>query len=247
VRLVLAALAGVVPLGLGGVDASGPVAGDGRVAWSENGSVYVAHEGGTAERVARGTAAGFSGRTVVYLDRGTLHVGARTIALGATDARWAGGHVLSVRPRPDGKLEVAVDGRVLDRVGGHRPRVVLGQLNARHAVWTEGVDGVFRVVVADLRTHRVARLPGPNPYRNPQFGASVTAGGTVYFGRSGTGCGGAAILRRAHGRTTQLLRLPPVLDFETSWYDAGALYLHVLNCDSLISHLEKLPLPRAWR
>jgi hypothetical protein len=226
---------GLVPLGVGGVDAQGLVAGGGRLWWTENGSVWTAREGGHAHRVAAGSAAGVG----AWLHRGVLHVGGRRIRIArATDARYGGGRALAVRPRPDGALEVVLGGRVVSVVGGHRPYVRLGQVDARHAVWTEGRDGVYRVVL-DGRP-----LPGANAYRHPQFGASVTPGGAVFFGRSGNDCGGATIYRYAHGATTTLLRLPSWEDFDTSWYADGALYLVAVDCHALTFHLAKLPLPK---
>lgn len=240
-RATAVLLATLTPLGFGGAPASGAVAGAGRVAWTENGVVYVAREGGRARRVARGSAAGIEGSHVAYLEQGVLYIGARRIALrGAADARFGGGRVLWQRRRADGSIEVLIGRRVVSVVGGHRPYVQLGQIDARHAVWTEGRDNAY-VVVEDGRA-----IPGPAAYRTPQFGAAVAPDGTLFLGRSAIGCGErTSIVRRAHGRTTTLLRLPRGEDFDTLWWSRGALYVAVVDCSARTVHLAKLSLRSA--
>jgi hypothetical protein len=220
-----------VPLAFGGAHASAPVARAHVVWWTEGGYVYAAREHGHAHRVARGTAAGVG----AYLDRGVLHVGRRRIALPrASEARWGGGRVLWSRYRPDGAIEVFVGRRRMSVVGGHRPYVRLGQIDAHHAVWTEGRASLHEVIEDG---HGI----GKRDYRRPRFAASVAPDGTLYFGESGFGCGSnVRVLRRRRGRTTVVATLPRGTDLETTWYADGALYAETFDCKLRWSELEKV-------
>ncbi|MGH3041034.1 MAG: hypothetical protein ACRDNG_04730 [Gaiellaceae bacterium] len=77
--------------------------------------------------------------------------------------------------------------------GGTRTIAEPGQVNGNYAVWfrcTPACD----VFLYDIAARTTARIP--NPGRRQQYDPSVTSDGTVYFVRSGRGCGAAVRLVR---------------------------------------------------
>ena len=76
---------------------------------------------------------------------------------------------------------------------GRRTIAESGQVSGNYAVWyrcTPACD-VFLYDIAARTTTRI-----PNPGRRQQYGPSVTSDGTVYFVRSGRGCGASVRLVR---------------------------------------------------
>jgi hypothetical protein len=228
----------IVPVGVGGDHASTPIVVGRTTAWSQDGRAYVAHDGRT-RLVGSGKAIGIDGTNVVLLRGRELVDGRRRRTIDATDARWGDGHVLSVHPDPDGRISVAVDGHVIEHVQADNPKVYLGQINARYAVWTAGGGGHYYVERYRLRTHRIDRVPGGD-YHHPQYGAAVDPNGAVYYARSGSGCGGATLYRWSRGRTTPLTRLARSQDYASSWYSGGAIYFDLGDCAGREHHLVRL-------
>jgi hypothetical protein len=98
-----------------------------------------------------------------------------------------------------------------------------GQVNGNHAVWGQDVrsqeDG--SLLDADVRSHDIAagtttRLA--KPAGTLQYASSVSADGTVYFGRSGFGCGLDVQLmaRSPDGTDSVLYDFPRGRDFAVS-------------------------------
>ena len=228
----------IVPLHIGGPHAQGPVAAGAAIAWTEDGSAYIARNG-TTQRVAAGEAIGIDGKYVVVLRAGRLTIGARERRVDATDGRWGSGHLLTVHLDPDGRVSVVVDGRTIEHVRGDNPHVYPGQINARYAVWTAGGAGRYRVERYDLQTRRVLRIPGDAPAR-PQYGAAVDSKGSVYFARSGFACGGGTLFRWRAGVTTKLATLKRSEDYGSAWFAGASVYFDLGDCAGRSQRLVRL-------
>jgi hypothetical protein len=106
----------------------------------------------------------------------------------------------------------------VEALGGHNPFVDAGQVNGRYAVWASCPDGACDVYRYDIKTRRHLKMPNKDRYQHPQYGPSVLADGTVYFGRSGSNCGSSVkLVRYFHGSARTLLTLPPGQDFAASY------------------------------
>lgn len=98
--------------------------------------------------------------------------------------------------------------RVLDSIRRANSVLHPGQVNGNFAVWVKcpsrHVCNVFRYDIAAGTKTQI-----PNPSGGPQYAASVTPTGTVYFVRSGKGCGIRVQLMRIGlvGPATRLLSL----------------------------------------
>jgi hypothetical protein len=200
--------------------------------------VFARRDGGRRHRVnPRGTHAlmgGIDGTTLVYqLLRGRGSDVAfydvrsrrrlRTPSTLATrgwewDPTISGNDVLFGRGRPQNH---AVERRVVlyDRstsralilatTAGGAYSVVPGQVNGDYAVYWQcfRVCNVFRYQISTAR-----RIHVPNNGRQ-EYAPSVTPSGTVYFARSGFGCGtGVRLFRFAGGRVTPLAAFPAGVD-----------------------------------
>ena len=123
--------------------------------------------------------------------------------------------------------------RVLAR-GGARTYFGPGQVNGKWAVWMVQRPGSrFRVVRYNIKKGTDRKVPG----RRHHYAPSVTPRGTVYFGRSGRGCGTHARLVRWTGRGQSVLRRFRVgNDFATTFVyrtDQGRIQVFhdKINCD----------------
>lgn len=102
--------------------------------------------------------------------------------------------------------------------------VYVGQVNGNYAVWHQDTYSARNdaLVDADVYFHDIAgnltaRLA--NPQGTVQYGPSVSANGTVYFGRSGFGCGlDTQLVQQALDGTESILHdFPNGRDFASSY------------------------------
>lgn len=100
----------------------------------------------------------------------------------------------------------------------------VGQVNGNYAVWNQDTFSVQadEFVDADVYLHdiggkKMARLA--NPQGTVQYGPSVSANGTVYFGRSGFGCGldTQLVQQTLEGTESILHDFPNGRDFASSY------------------------------
>jgi hypothetical protein len=97
-----------------------------------------------------------------------------------------------------------------------------GEVNGDYAVWTKcehATCAAYRYAIAEGLT-----TPLPPPAGKAHYAASVDASGTVYVGRSGSGCGNGAEIWRYPlvGLPTLLLKLPRGQDFRFTYATAGS-------------------------
>jgi hypothetical protein len=97
-----------------------------------------------------------------------------------------------------------------------------GQVNGSFAVWDRSVVKRGAVVSCEVFVYDIAAgttTQIPNPNHRCQYAPSVTATGTVYYGRSGMGCGLSARLVSypPGGPATTLVSLPRGTDFYSSY------------------------------
>lgn len=102
--------------------------------------------------------------------------------------------------------------------------VYVGQVNGNYAVWHQDTYSVQNdalldadVYLHDIAAKTTARLA--NPQGTVQYGPSVSADGTVYFGRSGFGCGlnTQLVQQTLDGTESVLYDFPNGLDFASSY------------------------------
>jgi hypothetical protein len=100
------------------------------------------------------------------------------------------------------------------------------QVNGNYAVWMQTVISkkTGRPVTGDVFLYDIAaetttKIPHADPERPAQYGPSVDADGTVYFGRSSNACGENAqlISRQLDGTETVLYEFPTNRDFGFSF------------------------------
>jgi hypothetical protein len=98
------------------------------------------------------------------------------------------------------------------------------QVNGNYAVWEQLVnpqtgDLSEDVFLYDISAATTTRIPSPDGKRPYQYGPSVDVAGTVYFGRSNSGCGENTHLvsRDLDGTETVLYEFPAHLDFESTY------------------------------
>jgi WD40 repeat protein len=125
-------------------------------------------------------------------------------------------------------------GRVttIDRMRGRRSYLVPGQMNGRYATWVKCTSrcDIYRY---DASTRKKIRVPNPNIV--DLFGPSVTADGTVYFGRSSGKCGrDIRLVKYEDGKVSVVMDLAPGHDFFTSFVferdGKTGLYFDMLEC-----------------
>lgn len=97
-----------------------------------------------------------------------------------------------------------------------------GQVNGTWATWERCGGTTCNVFVRDLVGGVTTQLP--NPGGKPQYAPSIAADGTVFYVRSGFGCGlNVRIMRNDGGVVTTLATLPSGRDsFDTYTDDSGA-------------------------
>jgi hypothetical protein len=137
--------------------------------------------------------------------------------------------------------------RILDEQIGKPKRLLSpGQVNGDFATWDRftplsHADNVFVYQISTQTTTKI-----PVPAGKGQYSSSVTPTGTVFYARSGVGCGNHVSLHEyASGTDTLLARLPNGDDsFKTFAVDEGggvtSLYFERLNCSTGQSHIDKL-------
>jgi hypothetical protein len=131
---------------------------------------------------------------------------------------------------------------VIDR--SHRPAIEPGQVNGRYAVWATGVDGVYTVHRYDAVSGKKQLLAGSNPYRDPQYAPSVSRRGTVFFARSGLGCGeGVRIIRAPlRGPEQVVASLRPGFDLLSTYAASGRLLFDRAVCKGGRVDVYQLPI-----
>jgi hypothetical protein len=98
------------------------------------------------------------------------------------------------------------------------------QMNGNYAVWQQTVYSIFGeeirndVFLYDIAAATTTKIPNADTKRPHQYGPSVDADGTMYFGRSSNGCGKNAqlISRELDGTETVLYEFQPNRDLDHS-------------------------------
>jgi hypothetical protein len=137
--------------------------------------------------------------------------------------------------------------RILDEQIG-KPRRLLspGQVNGDFATWDRYTPLSHTENVFLYQISAQAKTKIPVPTGKVQYSSSVTPTGTVFYARSGLGCGTHVTLHEyASGTDTLLARLPNGYDsFRTFAVDEGAgvtsLYFERFQCSRGKSHIYKL-------
>jgi hypothetical protein len=130
----------------------------------------------------------------------------------------------------------------------HRPsrEVSPGQVNGDYATW-ESVNrrtSVLNVFLYQISTATTTKLPRPTG--KLQYSPSVTPDDTVFYLRSGLGCGHDVLREYAAGVDTPLARLPRGYDALTNTFavDEGggitSVYFDRVQCSTGKSHIYKL-------
>lgn len=97
--------------------------------------------------------------------------------------------------------------RELQATTRSRYSLVPGQVNGDWATWTACRPNCH-IRKVNLLGESATTVPRPNSVRH-QYGASIADDGTVYFVRSGAGCGAnVRIMRRSGGSSQRLIDLP---------------------------------------
>ena len=133
---------------------------------------------------------------------------------------------------------------LVERVNRPHTEVLPGQVNGDFVTWgsLSRTDNVFRYQIS---TQTKTKIPVP-PGKLLQYASSVTPAGTVFYVRSGFGCGNHVSLREySSGTDTVLARLPSGYDsFVTFAVDEGggvtSLYFERYQCSTGKSHIYKL-------
>ena len=137
--------------------------------------------------------------------------------------------------------------RILDeRVNLPHTRVTPGQVNGDYATWETINDRklVLDVFLYQISTATTTRLPRPTG--KLQYSPSVTADGTVFYVRSGLGCGHDVLREYAAGVDTPVAVLPRGYDVFTNTFavDEGgvvtSVYFDRVQCSTGKSHIYKI-------
>ena len=114
------------------------------------------------------------------------------------------------------------EAQTLAHTNGWNRTLAPGQVNGTFVVWEKSVwkhDTLvsYEVFVYDIASGTTTQIPNPN--QKLQYGPSVTATGTVYYGRSGMGCGLSAKLMSypIGGPATTAMKFPFGTDFGDSY------------------------------
>jgi len=134
--------------------------------------------------------------------------------------------------------------RILDeRVNRFHVRVGPGQVNGDYATWEtiNGRTSVLNVFLYQISTATTTKLPRPTG--KVQYYPSVTADGTVFYLRSGLGCGHVVLRKYAAGVDTPLAVLPRGYDVLSNTFavDEGggvtSVYFDRVQCSTGKSHI----------
>jgi hypothetical protein len=138
--------------------------------------------------------------------------------------------------------------RILDeRVNRRHSQVDPGQVNGDYATWGSfnSHTHVANVFLYQISTQTKTKIPVPAG--KEQYSASVTPAGTVFYARSGVGCGNHVALREySSGTDTLLARLPTGYDVFTKTFavDEGegvtSVYFDRVQCSTGKSHIYKI-------
>lgn len=111
--------------------------------------------------------------------------------------------------------------RVLDEFPQDNRQLQPGQVNGNFVAWGRSSRSVCDVLVYDVELDRQTKVP--NPGSKCQFGPSVSADGTVYYGRGGFGCGLNSELRRypVGGPAQTLQEMPEGIEFDDTYVVDG--------------------------
>ena len=137
--------------------------------------------------------------------------------------------------------------RILDeRVNRPHTRLSPGQVNGDYATWESVNDrtlvlNVFRYQISTATTTKL-----PRPTGKLQYYPSVAPDGTVFYVRSGLGCGHTVLREYAGGVDTPLARLPRGYDVFSNTFavDEGggvtSVYFDRVQCSTGKSHIYKV-------
>jgi len=137
--------------------------------------------------------------------------------------------------------------RILDEQIGKPKRILTpGQVNGDFATWDRytSLSRTDNVFLYQISTQTKTKIPVPTG--KLQYSSSVTPTGTVFYARSGFGCGAHVSLHEySAGTDTLLTRLPSGYDsFRTFAVDEGggvtSLYFERFQCSTGKSHIYKL-------
>jgi len=130
------------------------------------------------------------------------------------------------------------DLRQLDTAPSGNPALQTGQVNGNFVVWQKcDAQGKCTVFEYDIEHSKKTRIPGPQG--KSQHSPAVTTDGTVFFGRSGIGCGtnASVVEDPPDGPQKVLFSLPAGVDFSRLNVVIGAHPTAVLfdrvRCDPL--------------
>jgi len=231
--------------------------------------VYVRYRGGPKWRAnPPGTFAetgGISGHTLVIqlIDQGSelASVDLRTRALHLLPAPFNEQHRFEWRPSLSGpwllygSIDYAAQRysivlanlrtrqvRALDEAHGHAAYAAPGQVNGQYATWITCPDNHCIAYRYDIATGTTVPMPPIGGARYWQFGPSVTADGTVYFGLAYL-CD-VRLVRWRNGKVRTIYHFPPNTAFQysyvtdttppTIYYDEVACGFHALsNIDAI--------------
>jgi hypothetical protein len=106
--------------------------------------------------------------------------------------------------------------RILDSARGRSGGLQPGQVSGTFAVWMKCGSASCNVFRYDLTTQTKTQMPSTG---KGQYGPSVTAAGTTYYGRSGPKCGASAEIVKTtlDGATEVLYSFPAGVDFATTY------------------------------
>lgn len=112
---------------------------------------------------------------------------------------------------------VTGEAQTLAHTSGWKRELDPGQISGDFAVWAKGTRTAWDVFVYDIGAGTTTQVPNPN--HKYQWGSSVTATGTVYYGRSAAGCGSSSGLMSypLGGPATKVVSLARGSDFVSSY------------------------------
>jgi hypothetical protein len=122
----------------------------------------------------------------------------------------------------------------LDSTSGHAAYAAPGQVNGRYATWITCPDNHCMAYRYDIAARKLVPMPPIGGAGYGDFGPSVTADGTVYFGTATRGCANVRLLRWRDGAVRVVYTFPPHTGFQYS-YATGTrsptIYYDEVGCD----------------
>jgi Tol biopolymer transport system component len=200
----------------------------------------------------------YRGQSDIHLFDLTTHQ--RSIPSGVNTNRWewqpsmSNGWILYGQiwgSRPDNDRIILWNSTMSDRrilahqIGKPDARLWPGQVNGDYATWTRWGRrlNIFRYQITTDTTIKI-----PRPSDRPQYAASVSSDGTVFYVRSRNACGARVFLREYDPQTltdTALAALPPGYDVNVTYtVDEGGgehtIYFDRFRCKTGASHIFKI-------